>query len=123
MSRIRVAVAAAGVGLVLFPAAPSSGATLPKLVGTVGRNDAFTITLTKAGRRVTKLKAGKYIVVVRDLSTIHNFHLVGPGVNKATSVGAKVTRTWRLMLKKGIYRYRCDAPGHAATMKGSFRVT
>jgi hypothetical protein len=123
MSRIRIAVAAAGVGLVLLPATPSSGATLPKLVGTVGRNDAFTITLTKAGRRVTKLKAGRYIVVVRDLSTIHNFHLVGPGVNKATPVGAKVTRTWRLTLKKGTYRYRCDAPGHAATMKGSFRVT
>jgi plastocyanin len=120
MSRIRIALAAAGVALVLVPTAPGSAKTLPKLVGTVGRADAFTITLTKAGRRVTKLKAGKYTVVVRDLSTIHNFHLVGRGVNKTTSVGAKVTRTWTLTLKKGTYRYRCDA--HVSTMTRSFKV-
>lgn len=122
MSRGRIAVAAALAGLALVPAAPTSGMTLPKLVGTVGRNDAFTITLTKAGKRVRQVKAGKYTVVVRDFSTIHNFHLVGPGVDKATSVAAKVTKTWTVRLKKGTYRYRCDAPGHAATMKGSFKV-
>lgn len=120
MSQLRIAVAAVLAGLALVGAAPTSGMTLPKLVGTVGRNDAFTITLTKAGKRVTKLKAGKYTIVVRDLSTIHNFHLVGPGVNKATTVATKSTKTWTVKLKKGIYRYRCDA--HAATMKGSFKV-
>jgi azurin len=122
MPRIRIAITAALAGLVLVTAAPTSGMTLPKLVGTVGRNDAYTITLTKGGKRVTKLKAGKYTVVVRDLSTIHNFHLVGPGVNKATPVGAKTTKTWTVKLTKGIYRYRCDAPGHSASMKGSFKV-
>jgi hypothetical protein len=122
MTRLRIALAGTLAGLALVAAAPTAGMTLPKLVGTVGRNDAFTITLTKGGKRVTKLKAGKYTLVVRDLSTIHNFHLVGPGVNKATPIAAKATRTWTVRLKQGIYRYRCEAPGHSATMKGSFRV-
>jgi hypothetical protein len=122
MPRIRTAIAAALAGFVLVTAAPTSGMTLPKLMGTVGRDDAFKITLTKGGKRVAKLKAGKYTVVVRDLSTIHNFHLVGPGVNKATPIGAKATKTWTLKLKQGTYRYRCDAPGHSASMKGSFKV-
>jgi hypothetical protein len=122
MSRIRVVVALAVAGIAVAVAAPVSAMTLPKLVGTVGRNDAFKIALTKDGKRVVKLKAAKYRLIVRDLSTIHNFHLLGPGVNKATGVAATATKTWTITLKKGTYRYRCDAPGHSATMKGSFKV-
>jgi hypothetical protein len=122
MARIRIVLAGVCAGVVLVAAAPTSGMTLPKLVGTVGRNDAFKITLTKGGKPFKQLKAGKYTIVVRDLSPVHNFHLVGPGVNKATPVGTKATRTWTVTLKLGTYRYRCDAPGHAATMKGSFKV-
>ena len=32
------------------------------------------------------LKAGRYRIVVRDRSHLHNFHLTGPGVNKKTTV-------------------------------------
>ena len=40
----------------------SAVAAAPKLVGTVG--PGFTITLTQGGKKVTKLKAGKYKFVI-----------------------------------------------------------
>ena len=97
----------------------SASAATPTLNGVDG--PGFTITLKKAGKKVSRLKAGKYKVVVKDLSNIHNFHLTGPGVNKKTGVGAKGTFTWTVTLKKGTYKFICDP--HAAIMKGSFKVT
>jgi len=97
----------------------SASAATPTLRGVDG--PGFNISLTKAGKKVTSLKAGKYKIVIRDLSDIHNFHLTGPGVNKKTSVGAKGTSTWTVTLKKGTYKFICDP--HAAIMKGSFKVT
>jgi plastocyanin len=97
----------------------SASAATPTLIGVDG--PGFTITLKKAGKKVTSLKAGKYKIVIRDLSDIHNFHLTGPGVNKKTSVGAKGTSTWMVTLKKGTYKFICDP--HASIMKGSFKVT
>ena len=41
------------------------------------------------------LKAGKYVFKITDKSSIHNFHLTGPGVNKKTSVGRRGTRRGR----------------------------
>jgi hypothetical protein len=80
----------------------------------------FTIRLTRSGRRVTSLRAGRYRITVRDLSPFHNFHLVGPGLNRKTAVGARATQTWTVRLRRGVYRFRCDP--HARMMKGSFRV-
>ena len=99
--------------------AASATAATPKLTGTDG--PGFTITLKKGTTKVTKLKAGKYTFVIKDLSNIHNFHLTGPGLNKKTGVGAKGTFTWKVTLKKGTYKYVCDP--HASIMKGSFKVT
>jgi len=48
------------------------------------------------------------------------FHLIGPGVNKTTSVVAVGKKTWRLALRSGTYRYVCDP--HATLMKGKFIV-
>ena len=93
------------------------GAT-PKLVASV--SDPLNISLTKGGKKVATLKAGTYMVVVQDKAADHNFHLTGPGVDKTTSVGGKGTFTWKLKLRKGTYRYRCDP--HASFMKGSFTV-
>jgi plastocyanin len=70
---------------------------------------------------VSSLKAGTYKIVVSDKSSIHNFHLTGPGVNKTTSVGATGSKTWTVKLKKGTYKYVCDP--HKTIMKGSFKVT
>jgi plastocyanin len=97
----------------------SASAASPTLTGTDG--PGFTITLKKGTTKVTSLKAGKYKVVVKDLSNLHNFHLKGPGVDKKTGVGAKGTFTWTVTLKKGTYKFICDP--HAAIMKGSFKVT
>jgi plastocyanin len=98
---------------------PSALAATPTLTGTVG--PGFTITLKKGTAKVTKLKAGAYVIKVSDKSNIHNFHLKGPGVNKSTSVGASGSSTWKVTLKKGKYTYVCDP--HASIMKGSFTVS
>jgi len=100
-------------------AVPAAGAVTGKLVATDG--PGFTITLKQGGKTVKTLKAGTYTITVQDKSTIHDFHLTGPGVNKATSVGAVKTYTWKVTLKKGTYRYVCDP--HKTIMKGSFTVT
>jgi plastocyanin len=97
----------------------SAAAATPTLTGVDG--PGFTITLKKGTAKVTSLKAGKYKIVIKDLSNIHNFHLSGPGLNKKTSVGAKGTFTWAVTLKKGTYKFVCDP--HASIMKGSFKVT
>jgi plastocyanin len=116
MLRISLAIAAALMALSVAVASASTTAT--KLVGTDGPN--FTITLTKAGKKVRALKPGKYSILIRDKSNIHNFHLTGPGLNKKTGVGFVGNSTWNVTLKKGTYKFVCDP--HAAVMKGSFKV-
>jgi plastocyanin len=108
----------ATAAIVAALAAPSAFASTPTLTGVVG--PGFTITLKKAGVKVTKLKAGTYIFKISDKSNIHDFHLTGPGVNKKTSVTAVTTATWKLTLKKGTYKYVCDP--HVTIMHGTFKV-
>ena len=117
MLRTRLAfVALLGAALIIVA---SASAAVPTLKAADG--PGFTISLKKGTTKVTKLKAGKYKIVIKDLSNIHNFHLKGPGVDKKTGVGAKGTFTWTVTLKKGTYKFICDP--HAAIMKGSFKVT
>jgi plastocyanin len=112
------AVAVASLGL----AAPSlASAAATPLAGTVG--PGFTITLAKAGKKVSSLKAGSYAITVTDKAKIHNFHLIGPGVNKMiTTVPAVGKKSVTVTLKKGTYTYQCD-PHAAGGMKGTFKVT
>ncbi|MGH2997767.1 MAG: hypothetical protein ACRDNM_00555 [Gaiellaceae bacterium] len=93
----------------------------PRLVGTVG--PGFNIVLkASSGKRVTTLRPGRYILVVHDRSRIHDFHLSGPGVNRVvTTVGFVGTKTIRVTLKPGRYRYVCDP--HAFVMHGAFKVS
>ena len=104
-------------------AATSIGsAATPKTVkGTVG--PGFTIGLTMSGKKVVKLKAGKaYRFVISDRSSIHDFHLSGPGVNRVfTSVSFTGTKSFVLKLKKGSYRFVCDP--HSGIMHGRFQVS
>ena len=122
MSRtIRAAFAATAVALALGLAAHAPAAPAPKTVhGAVG--PGFTISLTSSGKKVTKLKRGvPYRFVVSDRSSIHDFHLTGPGLNRMmTTVGFTGTKSLVLTLKKGVYRFFCDP--HSAVMHGSFRV-
>jgi hypothetical protein len=113
------AVAAIACGLALAGTSPAAPA--PKAVqGSVG--PGFTISLTAGGKTVSKLKAGvPYRLVINDRSSIHDFHLTGPGMNRMlTSVDFMGTKRFVLRLRKGVYRFFCDP--HAAVMRGSFRV-
>ena len=115
----RLVVLGACLAALLLPsAAPADN---PVLDGFVGANDAFSIRLQDAnGARVDHLDAGTYTIKVHDLSTLHNFHLSGPGVDQLTSVDDKQEATWTVALTDGTYTYLCDA--HPSTMKGTFTV-
>jgi hypothetical protein len=119
----RTTILAAGLVTALALAAPVGGAseaTPTKLKGTVG--PGFTINLKKGTAVVRSLKRGRYMITVTDKSSIHDFRLRGPGVNKTiTTVGFTGTRSVTVTLRKGTYTYIC-AP-HAMQMKKTFRVT
>ena len=122
MSRtFRAGIAAAVVGLAFALTATAPAAPAPKTVqGTVG--PGFTINLMLGGKKVSKLKKGvPYRFAINDRSSIHDFHLKGPGLDRVlTSVDFTGTKSVVLRLKKGTYRFFCDP--HASFMHGSFRV-
>jgi plastocyanin len=93
---------------------------IQRLTATVGPGATISLR-TASGRRVSRLRAGRYRIIVRDRSTRHNFHLIGPRANRKTTVRFRGNQTWTLTLRRGSYRYVCDP--HARVMKGSFRVT
>jgi plastocyanin len=110
-----LAVAATGAALASTAGAKSSG-----LTGEVG--PGYTIEVEKGNRDLKTIKAGRYSLKVEDKSAIHNFHLIGPGLNKKTTVAFKGETTWKVTLKPGRYTYQCD-PHAANGMKGRFTVT
>jgi hypothetical protein len=82
-----------------------------------------TITLKRAdGTNVTRVRHGLKTFVIRDRSSIHNFHLFGPGgVDRKTGIAFVGTRTWSpVKLVAGTYVFRCDA--HPRTMRKTFVV-
>jgi plastocyanin len=109
-------VALAAAMLIVMPAYAKS----PGLVGEVG--PGFKIEVEKAGKDLKTVKAGTYKIKVEDKSSIHNFHLIGPGLNKKTSVSFTGDKAWTIKLKPGRYTYQCD-PHAFSGMKGSFKVT
>ncbi len=103
-----------------FAASASPLTPPPRLVGTVG--PGFTISLTKLGKKVTTLKAGRYTIVVHDKAAIHNFVLEGPGVERDITTPAFVgTKTVTVLLRKGKYKFYCRP--HESIMFGFVRVT
>ena len=92
------------------------------LVGEVGKNDAFEISLSDdQGKAITNLAAGTYKLTVHDDSSIHDFHLTGAGVNVLTSVGGKEVKTYTVTFKAGSYNFQCDP--HSSQMNGHFTVS
>jgi hypothetical protein len=101
-----------------FPSALAQ-ADNPRLVGLVGTNDAFVISLRDASANlVTHLDPGTYDIAVSDRSEVHNFHLKGPGVENATPIGDVQEVTWTVTFGEGRYAFMCDA--HSTTMRGYF---
>ena len=102
-------------------AAPPPPAPAPprRLVATVGPGAAISVA-NPAGTRVRTVAAGTYRITVRDRSARHNFHLIGPGINRKTGVAFRGTVTWSVRVRAGAtYRFVCDP--HARSMRGSFR--
>jgi len=114
-----LACAIAAASLVSAAGGSAAPAQASQLFATVG--PGFTINLRDAsGSRVAKLDPGAYVIEVDDLSEEHNFHLSGPGVNRATEIGDTGKATWNVTFTDGMYRYVCDP--HSGTMNGSFTV-
>jgi hypothetical protein len=108
------------VGNVAPPSAPKPPAAKPvQLVGSVGPGKRIVLARAGATVRLASLKAGAALLRVSDRSATDNFHLTGPGVNRATARTGRAIVTWRLALKRGRYAYRSDA---TPSLDGSFRV-
>lgn len=115
MRRLLLPLALIALALPVGASAKRSG-----LTGEVG--PGFTIEVKMGGKDLKTLKAGTYTIKVQDRGTVHDFHLMGPGVNRATSVPGTGTQTWKVTFKPGTYTYQCD-PHAASGMKGTFTVT
>jgi plastocyanin len=89
------------------------------LRGSVG--PGFDISLSTAdGSPASTVDPGSYELEVEDLSSAHNFHLAGPGVDVSTEVAEEGTQTFSVELTTGTYSFVCDP--HAGAMFGSFIV-
>jgi hypothetical protein len=117
---VRLAVLTAFLAALLLPSA-AARADNPVLTATVGLGDGFNISLKDAtGTPVKRLDPGAYTVEVHDASTIHNFHLFGPGVNESTPVEETADVSWTVTFQDGKYTFQCDA--HSTEMHGTFTV-
>lgn len=113
-------VAAALAGALFAGGTQAASHKVTKLYGQAG--PGFKITLKRANFvPVRHVKPGTYTFVIQDRSTLHDFHLKGPGVDKKTPIPYLGTKTWaNVKLKKGTYNFWCDA--HKKQMHGSFTV-
>jgi len=111
------------LAVVALAAAAVANARTAKSAGLVGESGpGYSIEVKLNGKDLKTLKAGTYRIEIEDKSAIHNFHLVGKGVNKSTTIPFTGDQTWTVKLKPGTYTYECDA--HASLgMKGTFKVT
>jgi len=90
-----------------LPPPPTKPPALPRLLATVGPKNTISLRNAK-GVLLKRVKPGTYTIVVRDRSKLHNFHLVGKGVNRKSGLAAVVTRTWKVKLSPGPLRYFSD---------------
>src|SRR5215204_752490 len=84
------------------------------LTGTVGPGFDISMTGTEG------LTAGEYTINISDMSSAHNFHLTGPGVDEMTEVSEEGDVTWTVNLQAAEYTFVCDP--HSSSMNGSFTV-
>jgi plastocyanin len=101
----------------------SQGQTLYPFVGT---NDGFDIGITDAnGTAVTRVAPGTYTFVVRDRSTLHNFHFASNEdrtVDFRTELGFVGEQSFTVtLLANTEYAYACEP--HWQTMNGHLFTT
>jgi plastocyanin len=98
----------------------TSGSASNVLKGETG--PGFTIEVSQNGKDAETVKAGTYTLEVEDKSDMHNFHLIGPGVDEeVTEVPFVGDKSVTVTLQKGTYTYQCD-PHASSGMKGTFTV-
>lgn len=117
------AAAVAAVGVLAGSAGARTSMAHPKLIGLVGKNDAFKITLkNSSGKLVKTIKKGTYTFVISDDSSIHNYELDGPHGKSwtFTSVPFTGTKKFTIALKAGKYKAYCMA--HESEMFQHFTV-
>jgi plastocyanin len=110
-----------GVGL-------SQAAVSPTMHAVVHPNNDIGLTFDDGSpvgsqdRVPPTIPAGTYVIRVIDDADEHNFHLVGPGVDMATSTGDTGTPTWTVTFQAGgVYRFVCDT--HVDFMFGAFQAS
>ena len=101
------------------PPPPPPKPVIPKLLATVGPKNAISLK-SASGATLKTVKAGAYAITVRDRSKVHNFHLVGKGVNRKSALAAMGTLTWKVKLSAGALRFFSDKS--PKTVKGSVKV-
>jgi len=122
MKRIALLLLAPGLAAAVF-LVPAQAST-PKLIGTVG--PGYTITLKQGTAKVKTLKAGKYVFVITDKASIHNFTIErekgGPKIEKTlTGTSFQGKKTMTVTLKTGSWKFYCSI--HEPQMFGFFKVT
>jgi hypothetical protein len=117
-----IAALAAAIAASAFALTAGAASQSHKLVGVVGKNDAYKITLKSGGKLVKTLKAGKYTFVIHDDSSIHSYSLDGPHGKSwtFTTVPGTGTKTKTLKLTPGKYKAYCEA--HESIMFQHFTV-
>jgi hypothetical protein len=121
MTRLALLLAAA----VLVAAPLADPADNPVLIATVGTDDGFDIGLADAnGAPVVRIPPGTYTIVVRDRSTLHNFHLASNedrSVDFRTELDFVGEMSFTVTFKDRVrYAYACEP--HWQTMNGAFFV-
>jgi plastocyanin len=122
LQRLLLPIALVSISLAITVAASAGTRTAKSILLTGEVGPGYTIEVKRAGKDLTTIKAGTYKIKVEDKASVHDFHLVGPGLNKSTTVPFVGEKTWTITLKPGKYTYKCD-PHALAGMKGTFRVT
>ncbi len=124
MRRVLILAAA----LAVFGVAPSASAPVAGASSAVtydlegGVDDDWSIWLVPpGGDNVKTLPPRTYVIDVSDSSNDHNFHLRGPGVDRATSVRRDEYTVWTVALAPGAYEYFSDS--QPREMHETFTVT
>jgi hypothetical protein len=75
-----------------------------------GVDDDWSIWLVPPGGDLVKtLPPRTYVIDVSDSSKEHNFHLRGPGIDRATPLRQETYTTWTVTLSPGTYEYFSDS--------------
>jgi plastocyanin len=119
--RIAVLFAASIVALALALVALGGRSQSPTLFAFVGTNDGFDIGVADSnGNAITSVPAGTYTFVVRDRSTLHNFHFASNEdrtVDFRTELGFVGEQGFTVTLQPNTeYAYACEP--HWQTMNG-----